>query len=46
LQTFLWLTETPFISEDPQKAIFLDFEELEKYLFDLIAKMKNVARKI
>jgi hypothetical protein len=46
LQTFLWLTETPFFPEDPQKAVFLDFEALEKYLFDLIAKMKNEGREI
>ncbi len=44
LQLFLWLTETPFIPEDPQQAVFSNFEELEKYLFDLIAKMKNAAR--
>jgi hypothetical protein len=44
LQIFLWLTETSFIPEDPQEAVFSNFEELEKYLFDLIAKMKNAAR--
>ncbi len=44
LQLFLWLTETPFIPEHPQHAIFSNFEELEKYLFDLITKMKNAAR--
>jgi len=44
LQLFLTLTGKQFIPDEPEKAVFQRFEDLENHLFNLIAEMKKAAR--
>ena len=44
VQLFLILTGRDFIPEYPEQADYANFDDLEKYLFDLIRQMKEAAR--